>query len=246
MRVLCAARCQRVIAFGEAGTDIRIDILEVLPDGQRVAFAIAGEYAEVKLPLVGHFQTMNVACALGLVIAGGSAARAALATLERLDGVDGRMQLAARHPAGAAVYVDYAHTPDALANVLGALRPHTRGRLMVVFGCGGDRDPGKRPQMGRIAGELADIVIVTDDNPRSEDAAVIRRQVLAGVTAKTPIEIADRSEAICTATDMMQNGDVLVLAGKGHEQGQIVGATSIPFNDADEARKAVARLGGTA
>jgi len=246
LRAICAARRQRVIAFGEKGSDIRLDILDVLPDGQRVSFAIAGEYAEIKLPLVGHFQAMNVACALGLVIAGGGAAKAALATLDRLAGVDGRMQLAARHPAGAAVYVDYAHTPDALANVLGALRPHTRGRLMVVFGCGGDRDPGKRPQMGRIAGELADVVIVTDDNPRSEDAAKIRKQVLAGVMAKTPIEIADREEAIFAAADMMQTGDVLVLAGKGHEQGQIVGATTIPFNDADEARKAVARLGGTA
>jgi UDP-N-acetylmuramoyl-L-alanyl-D-glutamate--2,6-diaminopimelate ligase len=189
---------------------------------------------------------MNVACALGLVIAGGGAAKAALATLERLGGVDGRMQLAARHPAGAAVYVDYAHTPDALANVLGALRPHTRGRLMVVFGCGGDRDPGKRPQMGRIAGDLADVVIVTDDNPRSEEPAAIRRAILAGVTQGAPIEIADRADAISTAAEMMQNGDVLVLAGKGHEQGQIVGATTIPFNDAGEARKAVARLGGTA
>jgi len=246
LRAICVARRQRIIAFGEKGADIRLDILDVLPDGQRVAVAVAGEYAEVKLPLVGHFQAMNVACALGLVIAGGGAARAALATLERLDGVDGRMQLAARHPAGAAVYVDYAHTPDALANVLGALRPHTRGRLIVVFGCGGDRDPGKRPQMGRIAGELADIVIVTDDNPRSENAAAIRKQVLAGVNAKTPMEIADRADAISAAADMMRNGDVLVLAGKGHEQGQIVGGATIPFNDADEARKAVARMGGTA
>ena len=120
------------------------------------------------------------------------------------------------------------------------------GKLLCVFGCAGRRDPGKRPQMGRIAGELADVVIVTDDNPRSEDAAKIRKQVLAGVMAKTPIEIADREEAIFAAADMMQTGDVLVLAGKGHEQGQIVGATTIPFNDAEEARKAVARLGGTA
>ncbi|HEY4133952.1 MAG TPA: UDP-N-acetylmuramoyl-L-alanyl-D-glutamate--2,6-diaminopimelate ligase [Alphaproteobacteria bacterium] len=246
LRAICAQRRQRVIAFGEKGADIRLDILDVLPDGQRVSFAIAGEYAEVKLPLVGHFQAMNVACALGLVIAGSGAAKAALATLERLEGVSGRMQLAARHPAGAAVYVDYAHTPDALANVLGALRPHTRGRLLAVFGCGGDRDPGKRPQMGRIAGELADVVIVTDDNPRSEDPAAIRRQVLAGVSKNTPIEIADREEAIFAAVDMMESGDVLVLAGKGHEQGQIVGATTIPFNDVDEARKAVGRLGGTA
>ena len=246
LRAICKNRGQRILAFGEKGDDIRLDILDVLPDGQRISIAVAGEYAEVKLPLVGHFQAMNVACALGLVIAAGGAARAALATLERLDGVDGRMQLAARHPAGAAVYVDYAHTPDALANVLGALRPHTQGRLMVVFGCGGDRDPGKRPQMGRIAGELADVVIVTDDNPRSEDAAAIRRQVLAGVAAKKPLEIADREEAIFAAVDMMSHGDVLVLAGKGHEQGQIVGATTIPFNDADEARKAVARLGGRA
>jgi UDP-N-acetylmuramoyl-L-alanyl-D-glutamate--2,6-diaminopimelate ligase len=117
---------------------------------------------------------------------------------------------------------------------------------LVVFGCGGDRDPGKRPQMGRIAGEMADVVVVTDDNPRSEEPAAIRRQVLAGVTQGSPLEIADREEAIFAAVDMMQGGDVLVLAGKGHEQGQIVGAVTVPFNDAEEARKAVARLGGRA
>ncbi len=239
LRAICEARGQRVIAFGENGDGVRVAIRQALPQGQRVLFDVAGTQADVRLPLVGQFQARNVACALGLVIATGGAADAALATLAGLEGVPGRMQLAAEHPAGAAVYVDYAHTPDALANVLQALRPHARRRLMVVFGCGGDRDVGKRPQMGRIASALTDRVFVTDDNPRTEDAAAIRRAVMAG--AGGAAEIGDRAAAIAAAVSELAEGDVLVLAGKGHEQGQIIGNTVIPFNDADEARKAVAR-----
>ncbi len=242
LSTICAARGQRVVSYGEAGTDVRIAVRRALPHGQRVRFEVADERMDIDLPLVGHFQVMNVACALGLVVATGGAARPALETLEHLQGVPGRMQLAAQHPSGAAVYVDYAHTPDALSNVLQALRPHARGRLMVVFGCGGDRDAGKRPQMGRIASALADRVIVTDDNPRGEDPAAIRRAVMAG--AGGAIEIGDRAEAIDAAVAALAPGDVLVLAGKGHEQGQIVGGTTIPFDDLAEARKAVARHGG--
>ena len=242
LRALCRSRRQRVIAYGETGADIRVAVLRTLPHGQRVRFAIAGDSMDIDLPLVGHFQVMNVACALGLVIATGGGARQAVETLEQLEGVPGRMQLAAEHPAGAAVYVDYAHTPDALANVLQALRPHARGRLMVVFGCGGDRDAGKRPQMGRIASALADRVIVTDDNPRSEDPAAIRRAVMTGAGGAT--EIGDRAAAIDAAVAELHEGDVLVLAGKGHEQGQIIGDSVIPFDDVAEARRAVARHGG--
>jgi UDP-N-acetylmuramoyl-L-alanyl-D-glutamate--2,6-diaminopimelate ligase len=241
LRALCAARGQRIIAYGEAGPDIRVAVRNALPHGQRVRFEIAGDGMDIDLPLVGHFQAMNVACALSLVIATGGAARVALETLEQLEGIPGRMQLAAEHPTGAAVYVDYAHTPDALANVLQALRPHARGRLMVVFGCGGDRDAGKRPQMGRIASALADRVIITDDNPRGENPAAIRRAVMAG--ADGAIEIGDRAAAIDAAVAELRAGDVLVLAGKGHEQGQIIGDSVIPFDDANEARQAVARHG---
>lgn len=241
LSAICASRRQRVISFGEGGADVRVTVQRALPQGQRVTFNVAGEVRDVRLSLVGHFQVMNVACALGLAIASGAAASEALATLEQLEGVPGRMQLAAVHPSGAAIYVDYAHTPDALSNVLQALRPHARGRLMVLFGCGGDRDTGKRPQMGRIASALADRVFVTDDNPRTENPAAIRREIRAG--AGGAIEIGDRAEAINAAVNELAAGDVLVLAGKGHEQGQIIGTTVIPFNDADEARKAVARLG---
>jgi UDP-N-acetylmuramoyl-L-alanyl-D-glutamate--2,6-diaminopimelate ligase len=150
--------------------------------------------------------------------------------------------LAARHANGAGIYVDYAHTPDALEHVLTALRPHTRQKLKVVFGCGGDRDQGKRPEMGEIAARLADEVIVTDDNPRFEDAAPIRAQILAACPGAT--EIGDRKEAIFTAVAGLIEGDLLVLAGKGHEQGQIVGNDVLPFDDAEIARKA-AKGGGS-
>ena len=242
LRALCLKRRQRVIAYGKTGADIRVTVHSALPHGQKVRFAIADVNRDIDLPLVGHFQVMNVACALGLVIATGGAASAALDTLNQLDGVPGRMQLAAEHAVGAAVYVDYAHTPDALANVLQALRPHASGRLLVVFGCGGDRDAGKRPQMGRIASTLADRVIVTDDNPRGEEAAAIRRAVMAGAAGAT--EIGDRASAIDAAVAELQSGDVLVLAGKGHEQGQIIGDRVIPFDDVTEARQAVARHSG--
>ncbi len=150
------------------------------------------------------------------------------------------MELVAHHPNGAAIYVDYAHTPDALENALRALRPHTKGRLAVVFGCGGERDPGKRPIMGDLASRLADRLIVTDDNPRGEDPAAIRREILAA--APQAQEAPDRGEAIAWAVAALGPGDVLVIAGKGHEPGQIVGDRVLPFNDRDVARAAVARL----
>ena len=153
------------------------------------------------------------------------------------------MQRVGRLPRGGAVYVDYAHTPDALENVLLALRPHAAGRLIVVFGCGGDRDRGKRPAMGRIASALADLVIVTDDNPRSEAPAAIRAAILSAAPDAT--EIGDRAEAIAKGVDRTGDGDVLVVAGKGHESGQTVGDAILPFDDAEVARNAIVRAGGT-
>ena len=186
---------------------------------------------EFLLPLPGRFQADNALLAAGLAIVAGTTD--ALDRLATLRGVRGRMELAANLPNGAAVYVDYAHTPDALDRLLAALRPHTAGRLHMVFGAGGDRDPGKRPLMGAAA-RVADRAIVTDDNPRSEDPAAIRRAILAALPGA--IEIGDRAAAIAAAMNGLAPGDVLVVAGKGHEQGQTVGTTVLPFDDASIVR----------
>lgn len=226
----------KVLTFGRAGGFIRVLEREVRGDGQRLSLLVGELNFDVHLPLAGKFQAENALCALGLAIAMGADVKAAVKVLESLEGVPGRMQRAGGVN-GAQVYVDYAHTPDALENVLSALRPHTKGKLRVLFGCGGDRDAGKRPEMGRIATQLADQVIVTDDNPRGEDPAAIRKAILAA--APDAREIADRREAIRAAVRSLAQGDVLVLAGKGHEQGQIVGAAVLPFDDVAEAKAAI-------
>ncbi|HEC14541.1 MAG TPA: UDP-N-acetylmuramoyl-L-alanyl-D-glutamate--2,6-diaminopimelate ligase, partial [Rhodospirillales bacterium] len=199
----------------------------------------------ITLPLIGGFQAQNALCALGLALACGEDAASALGALEKLEGAPGRMQKVVSLEGGGSVYVDYAHTPGALAAVLSALRPHAKanqgGRLHLVMGCGGDRDQGKRPEMGRVAQELADAVIVTDDNPRGENAADIRSQILSACPGA--LEIGDRAEAIGKALSGLAPGDILVIAGKGHEQGQIVGDEILPFNDADAARACVKELG---
>ena len=230
----------RVLSFGVAGRDIRLLEVEALPQGQRLRFTIDGRERVVTLPLLGGFQGANALCALGLALVTGAEEDAAVAALETLEGVPGRLQrIGAGGPGGdVAAYVDYAHTPDALRNMLKALRPHARGRLHVVFGCGGDRDQGKRPEMGRIAGLLADVVIVTDDNPRTEDAAAIRRQIITACPAAR--EIGDRARAIHAAAAGLRPGDLLVVAGKGHEQGQIIGAETRPFDDAQVLADALA------
>ncbi|HYL48259.1 MAG TPA: UDP-N-acetylmuramoyl-L-alanyl-D-glutamate--2,6-diaminopimelate ligase [Stellaceae bacterium] len=238
------ARGQRVFTYGTA-PDAELRLIAATPTarGLAVEFAIAGTpQRRLELPLLGTFQAMNALAAVGLAVATGTPPDAALDVLPRLEGVPGRMELAATHPAGAPLIVDYAHTPDALETALKALRPHTAKRLIVVFGCGGDRDAGKRPQMGAIAARLADIAIVTDDNPRSEEPTAIRRAILAACPGGR--EIGDRRTAIRTATKLLQAGDVLLIAGKGHESGQIVGARTLPFDDRIEARAAVAALGG--
>jgi len=203
----------------------------------------AGGTVRVDFPFIGAFQAENALLAAGIVIASGFPAKDVLSLLPKLDGVPGRMQRVVEEN-GAAIYIDYAHTPDAIATALAAIRPHVRGRLVAIIGAGGDRDRTKRPHMGRAAALGADAVIVTDDNPRSEDPAEIRRQVLAG--APKAKEIGDRREAIASAVAMLGDGDVLLIAGKGHETGQIVGGVTLPFDDGATAREETARLGGLA
>ncbi len=235
---------RRVMLYGAKGREIRIDSATPMPRGLDLTLTVLDRTVDVHLPLAGAFQAANALCALGLVLADGTKPDAAIAALETLSGVRGRLELVARHPNGGAIYVDYAHTPDALETVLDALRPHTRGRLVAVFGCGGDRDPGKRPVMGATVARLADKAIVTDDNPRTEDPAVIRAAALAACPGG--IEIGDRAEAIRVAIAGLAPDDVLVIAGKGHETGQIVGEDVHPFDDAEHARTAVNELGATA
>ena len=235
---------RRLFSYGLAGRDIRLDDAQADAGGLRVALSVQHRAYSVRLPLVGRFQIENALCALGLTLATGTPTQAAVAALEDLRGVRGRLERVAQRGNGAVVYVDYAHTPEALETVLAALRPHTAGRLVVVFGCGGDRDRGKRPEMGAIAQQLADRSIVTDDNPRSEDPAAIRAAIRTACPDAR--EVGDRAEAIRTAVADLGPQDVLVIAGKGHETGQIVGATVRPFDDAEEARLAVADLDGPA
>ncbi len=238
MLEVCRRARRRIVTYGGEGADIALLSARASPGGQRLDLSVFGAARALDFSLVGGFQADNALCALGLAIACGADADAALAAFGNLGGVPGRLEKAGESKTGAAVYVDYAHTPDALAAVLAALRPHARGKLIVVFGCGGDRDAGKRPDMGRIAAGAADAVIVTDDNPRTEDPAAIRQAILAA--CPDALDIADRRRAIRAAVARLQAGDVLVLAGKGHEQGQIVGAETRPFDDRTEALAALA------
>ena len=196
-----------------------------------------GAIHEVDLPLAGDFQLSNALVAAGLAISTGVAPAQAMAALRTLKGASGRLDLVGTHPNGAPAYVDYAHKPEALENVLASVRPFTTGRVVVVFGCGGDRDRGKRPIMGEIAARLADVAIVTDDNPRSEDPAEIRRAILAAAPGAS--EIGDRRQAIREAVSMLGAGDTLIVAGKGHEEGQTVGTVTLPFSDHAELRAAL-------
>lgn len=225
-----------VMGVGERGRDLALVGRRAVPEGQRLTIDVRGESHEVLLPLAGAFQASNALVAAGLCIAAGEDASRVLAAMEKIEGAQGRLQRIGGAGRGE-VYVDYAHTPDGLETVLKALRPHASGRLIVVFGAGGDRDRAKRPLMGEIAGRLADVAIVTDDNPRSEDPASIRKAVREGCPAA--IEIGDRRQAIRHAIADMRDGDVVVIAGKGHEQGQIVGGVTHPFDDATEAAEAL-------
>jgi UDP-N-acetylmuramoyl-L-alanyl-D-glutamate--2,6-diaminopimelate ligase len=246
---ICKKRGIRVIDFGSKAKDIRLVKQKPLADGQFIELMVFGERYGLELPLVGDFQVSNALCALGLVIAEDPDNKLlhmqGVYALERLQSVRGRLEFAAKHANGAPIYVDYAHTPDGLETMLKALRPHTPKKLHVVFGCGGDRDRGKRPMMGEIAVRLADTVIVTDDNPRTEDAGFVRSEIMKGCIGKGEsvppqvTEIPGRREAIRAAIRALGPDDVLVIAGKGHEQGQIVGKEVLPFDDVAEARAAV-------
>jgi len=232
-----------VIGVGaQAGATLQLIAQRFQPQGQTLRFGHRGAVHQVDLALVGGFQAANALLALGLVIASGAEAGAAIAALPGLTGVRGRMERAATRANGAPVFVDYAHTPAAVETALRALRPHVLGRLIVVLGAGGDRDRGKRPLMGQAAAAHADVVYVTDDNPRSEDPAAIRAAILAA--APDANEVPDRAEAILRAVDALEAGDALLIAGKGHETGQIVGDTVYPFDDIEQASVAVAALDG--
>jgi UDP-N-acetylmuramoyl-L-alanyl-D-glutamate--2,6-diaminopimelate ligase len=238
------ARGLKLVTVGRKGDTIRLDRREDRGGAQALTLHYGTRIFYVELPQAGEFQASNALVAAGLAIGLGEDAGKVFAALERLKGAPGRMEKVALAASGAPVYVDYAHTPDSLEKVLEALRPHTAGRLHLVFGCGGDRDKGKRPLMGAIAVKLADDVIVTDDNPRTEDPAAIRREILAAAPGAR--EIGDRAQAIRAAVADLKTGDVLVLAGKGHETGQYINGEVHPFSDREQAMAAAIALGGRA
>lgn len=233
----------RILTTGAAGADLRLVAVTPTAVGLKAQIDAFGRRYETAIPLVGAFQAENALVAAGIVIASGISAELVIPRLAGLAGAPGRMQRVAEI-GGASIFVDYAHTPDAVATALAAVRPHATGKVVAVIGAGGDRDKSKRPLMGAAAARFADAVIVTDDNPRSEDPSIIRREVRAGAPAS--VEIADRGEAIAYAASLLKSGDALVIAGKGHETGQIVRGKTIPFDDAEAARAAARARGGEA
>ena len=231
-------RGSRLMTVGRDGETIRLLDQIPTPLGQTVSLGFDGKTHRLALPLIGAYQAANVLVAAGLVMATGTTFEAAFSAMQRVSPVRGRLERAVISPKGAPVYIDYAHTGDALEAAIAALRPHVEGRLITVFGAGGDRDQGKRPEMGAVASKLSDLVIVTDDNPRTEDPAQIRREVMAGAPGAT--EIAGRREAIAEAIRIARSGDIVLVAGKGHEQGQIIGDRVLPFDDVVVARECAA------
>ncbi len=242
MLAIARARGQEIISVGRHGADLCLEGQRFDSTGMDLRLSWRGKVRQERLNLIGGFQAENVLVAAGLVIACGGEPDDVFDMLPALGTVRGRMELAATRQNGAAIFVDYAHTPDAVSTACKALRPHVMGRLIAIVGAGGDRDPGKRPLMGQAAAENADVVFVTDDNPRSEDPATIRDAVLAG--APEAMEVADRAEAILRGVDALGPGDALLICGKGHETGQVVGETVYPFDDVEQASVAVAALEG--
>lgn len=232
---ICEARGQDVLQVGWTGADIRIDQIIPRAASQELDLVVQGNRHKVEIPLAGEFQALNAVAALGLALKTGVSLEDALAGLAHLSGVAGRLERAGQTDDGAPIFVDFAHTEDGLDKLLRSVRPHTMGKIVIVFGCGGDRDPDKRAKMGRAAAKLADDVIVTDDNPRTEIAREIRKAVLVGCPKAT--EIGDRAAAIAEGISRLGPKDCLLIAGKGHETGQIVGTKTIPFSDVDVARE---------
>ncbi len=227
-----------VLTVGRKGETVRLIDQSPTPLGQTLMLEHAGKPHRLALPLIGAYQAANVLTAAGLVLATGGEWDDTFAAMQRVAPVRGRLERAVITGGGAPVYIDYAHTPDALEAAIAALRPHVEGRLITVFGAGGDRDQGKRPEMGAVATRLSDVVIVTDDNPRSEDPAKIRSAIMAGAPGAT--EVPGRREAIAEAIRIARAGDIILVAGKGHETGQIVGDRVLPFDDALVARECAA------
>ncbi|MBT6031367.1 MAG: UDP-N-acetylmuramoyl-L-alanyl-D-glutamate--2,6-diaminopimelate ligase [Kordiimonadaceae bacterium] len=237
---ICKAQGHKIITVGHNNGDIRLLSQRTSSAGQEITVSYNSIIYDISLPLVGHFQAINALMAVGLVIGCGGNADKAFKALSYLRPVRGRMEQAGRHPSGARIYVDYAHTPDALETVLKALKPHVRGKLHVVFGCGGDRDKTKRKIMGEIAAAEAEVIYVTDDNPRSEDSATIRAEILKGCPVAQ--NIGDRARAIQLSVSSLTKGDILLVAGKGHEQGQTIGTEVKEFDDVSVVRSAIAAL----
>ena len=224
-----------LLTVGQKGETIRLVDRSPSPLGQTLNLEHGGKSHRLALPLIGAYQASNVLTAAGLVLATGGEWAATFSAMQRVAPVRGRLERAVISGSGVPIYIDYAHTPDALEAAIAALRPHVEGRLIIVFGAGGDRDRGKRPEMGEVASRLADVAIVTDDNPRREEAALIRADILAGAT--DAIEVGGRREAIAEAIRIAGAGDIILIAGKGHETGQIVGDRVLPFDDALVARE---------
>jgi UDP-N-acetylmuramoyl-L-alanyl-D-glutamate--2,6-diaminopimelate ligase len=241
LRTICARRRIRCWSYGTKGREFRLLKDQPTPAGQHLAVEVLGELHGVELPLVGGFQASNALGALALAVATGADAGRAVEALGSVTGAPGRLQLVARHRSGANVYVDYAHKPEALETVLATLRPFARGKLVVVFGCGGDRDRAKRPVMGEIATRLADLTLVTDDNPRSEEPAAIRAEIVRGVPTdrRNWIEVRDGRHAAIERgmAELRSKDDLLLIAGKGHETGQTIKGVTHPFDDAQVARE---------
>ncbi len=244
---ICAARGLKILNFGKDGEDIKLLDHKLEAKGQRLRLEIFDKPYDVLLPLIGAFQAANGLCGLAIAIASGEDPEKMCSAMSKLSGVAGRLELIGITPSGGTVFVDYAHKPAALEHVLETMRPHVAqfegARLHVIFGCGGNRDKGKRPLMGKISECLADCIIVTDDNPRQEQADVIRQEILAGCQKGPNLrEIGDRAEAIRKGIKDLAAHDVMVIAGKGHEEGQLVGDKILPFNDADVARTVLTEL----
>ncbi len=230
----CLEHGKKVITYGRLGKELRLIKNTPLPHGQRLEIEYFGKLMEIDIPLAGEFQAMNVLCALGMLAELTEKPFEVIKYVDKIHGAKGRLELVGTFN-NAAIYIDYAHTPDALENVIKALRPHTNKRLVVVFGCGGDRDATKRPIMGKIANDLADVIFVTDDNPRTENADNIRQQIMTACPKGK--NIANRAEAIKKAIYDLQSGDVLIVAGKGHETGQYINGKVYPFSDHEEVLK---------